>query len=95
MKKNIKAKAKPSPQPPFVEQFQWQYRHLTPGARPGNKAKWVNEPALYDKLTDAITDAEVYASCRAPDCGGHRLVRILTRGSESITHGFLSVIPQR
>lgn len=80
---------------PYLEQFQWQYRHLTGASRAGQKARWIQEPVIYDKLDVAVNDAIVYSSCRANDCGGHRLMRIISVGADKLAHPFLYVIAQK
>jgi hypothetical protein len=96
MKKKAKvAKATKPKKLAYTEQFQWQYRHLTGSSRAGQKAKWVPEPTTYDKVDDAVNDAIVYGSCRATDCNGHRLMRIITAGQEKLSHPFMYVIAQK
>jgi hypothetical protein len=100
MKKKAKvakatAKAAKQAKLPYTEQFQWQYRHLTGSTRVGHKAKWVPEPTIYDNVNAAVTDAIVYSSCRATDCGGHRLMRIISAKQEKLSHPFMYVIAQK
>lgn len=94
MKKKAAKPTKPK-KLPYTETFQWQYRHLTGATRAGQKAKWVNEPVIYDKVDAAVNDAVVYSSCRASDCNGHRLMRIISARQEELSHPFLYVIAQK